>query len=43
MCCCGFNDELKGQVPIGLIVLNNSSMNSEETIIKETINLVEKN
>ena len=36
----GFNDELKGQVPIGLIVLNTSSKNSEETIIKETINLV---
>ena len=36
----GFNDELKGQVPIGLIVLNASSINSEETIIKETINLV---
>ena len=36
----GFNDETKGEVPIGLIVLNTSSMNSEETIIKETINLV---
>ena len=36
----GFNDELKGQVPIGLIVLNTSSMNLKETIIKETINLV---
>ena len=38
----GFNDELKGQVPIGLIVLSTSSINSEETIIKETINLVRK-
>ena len=36
----GFNDELKGQVPIGLIVLSTSSINSEGTIIKETINLV---
>ena len=36
----GLNDELKGQVPIGLIVLNTSLMNSKETIIKETINLV---
>ena len=36
----GVNNELKGQVPVGLIVLNNSSMNAEETIIEETINLV---
>ena len=36
----GINNDLKGQVPIGLIVLNNSSMNSEASIIKETIDLV---
>ena len=31
----GFNDELKGQAPIGLIVLNTSSMNSEEILSKK--------
>ena len=37
----GINNELKGQVPIGLIVLNNSSINLEEKkVVKETINLV---
>ena len=36
----GIQDDLKGQVPIGLLVLNNSTINSEETIIKDTINLI---
>ena len=36
----GIKNELKGQVPIGLIVLNNSSISSDATIIRETIDLV---
>ena len=38
----GINNELKGQVPIGLIVLNNVSTNSDITIIRETIDLVKE-
>ena len=36
----GLNDSLKGQIPIGILVLNNSSVKSENEIINETIDLV---
>ena len=36
----GLKDNLKGEVPIGLIVLNNSLISSEENIIEESIKLV---
>ena len=36
----GLEDNLKGQVPIGLIVLNNNTTKSEASIINDTIDLV---
>ena len=36
----GISDELKGQVPMGFIVLNSDSYSSGEIIIKETINMI---
>ena len=36
----GVEDELKGQIPIGFIVLNSGTITSNETIINETINMV---
>ena len=36
----GISDELKGQVPMGFIVLNSDSYASGEIIIKETINMI---
>ena len=33
----GANDELKGQIPIGLVILNSGVSNDHETIIKELI------
>jgi len=36
----GISDELKGQVPMGFIVLNSDSNASGEIIIKETINMI---
>ena len=36
----GVEDELKGQIPIGFIVINSGTITSNETIINETINMV---
>ena len=36
----GRKDELKGQMPMGFIVLKNSAESSEEQIIKEVISMV---
>jgi propionyl-CoA synthetase len=36
----GANDEVKGEVPISLIVLNSGSEGEAETIVKEVVQLV---
>jgi propionyl-CoA synthetase len=36
----GVDDELKGQIPIGFIVVNSGTVTSNEIIIKETIHMV---
>ena len=36
----GMNDNLKGQVPVGILVLNNSCIKSEDEVVNETIDLV---
>ncbi len=39
----GANDELKGQVPVGLVILNSGVSNNHETIINELIARVRNN
>ena len=36
----GINDELKGQIPMGFIVLNSDSNTNEEVIKEETIKMI---
>ena len=36
----GIRDKIKGEVPLGLLVINDDNANDSETIIKETISLV---
>ena len=36
----GIEDELKGHVPMGFIVLNSGTQNSEDNIISDTIKMV---